>query len=57
MKDQKGTSPLMLSVFHGNAELTQILIECGADIHLASEDANKTSILHMAAEYGHDDIA
>ena len=56
-KDLEGIHPLYLSVHSGNIELTQIMLECGADPIQATEPKHGKNLLHVVAELGHDELA
>jgi len=52
--DQRGWSPLFLSAFNGNLELSKLFLEFGANINL--KDHGGFSPLHWAAYNGHASI-
>ncbi|CAH0054043.1 unnamed protein product [Clonostachys solani] len=45
--------PLYLSAYYGHGEIVQLLVENGADVHVAG---NLGSILEAAADQGHQDV-
>jgi hypothetical protein len=52
--DERGWTPLFLSAFNGNSELSKIFIEFGANVH--KQDCGGFTPLHWAAFNGHADV-
>ena len=51
---EKSTTPLNLSARNGNLELSQLLLENGADVNIADEKS--CTPLYTAAKYGHSNV-
>ncbi|RHY00677.1 hypothetical protein DYB36_013060, partial [Aphanomyces astaci] len=46
-------TPLHTAAFHGHAEIADLLLQYGADIHTPTNVQKKNTPLHVAAYYGH----
>ena len=53
-RDMFGYPPLMRAVQGGNTEITQLLLDAGADVN--AENNNGKTALMLALEYGHTEV-
>jgi ankyrin repeat protein len=51
---QRGFTPLMAAALHGDGELTDLLLACGADSRMASDDGRTAA--DMAHDAGHPNL-